>query len=233
MPVQSRAVQDLPISDVSRRCHEETVRFLNGHSHDPAFCLELFRRAIVLQDQEAWSLLYRQYTEQTALVYRWIRQHPRFASCGLEADTVANAAFARMWRALTPERFAAFPDLKSILRYLQMCIASVILDSGRASAHKLNPTPFEELPLSALAVEDPQDIQTASDLWAQVRQRLRDDDERLVILCRFGEGMKPREIYEAYAERFHDVTDIYRILQRVLNRLRRDDELRSWYDTEY
>ena len=48
-----------------------------------------------------------------------------------EPQYFANRAFEKMWGVLSPQKFGQFPNLKSLLRYLQMCVHSVIVDYAR------------------------------------------------------------------------------------------------------
>ena len=63
------------------------------------------------------------------------------------------------------------------------------------------------------------------DLWHWLRQQLEDDQEYKVIHSSFVLGLKPREIAAQFPESFHDVQEVYRLKERVINRLRRLDEL--------
>ena len=100
--------------------------------HDPTALQNgygLFQQAIVQRVAEAWEQIYQLYTP---LVQKWVVRHPSFANTGEDVDYFVNRAFEKMWRALTPEKFANFPELKSLLAYLKMCVNSVIIDHLRA-----------------------------------------------------------------------------------------------------
>ena len=53
------------------------------------------------------------------------------------------------------------------------------------------------------------------------------DRERLVVYASFSLGLKPRELCAQYGDQFANVRDVYRIKQNVLERLRRDPELKT------
>jgi hypothetical protein len=63
--------------------------------------------------------------------------------------------------------------------------------------------------------------------WGIVLGRLHDEKERLVIDESFVLGLKPREIYDKYPQKFTDVDEVYKIKQNILARLRRDPELKK------
>ena len=128
MPDAEYPIQQLMLSSIVRRCAQESELFFQREANDPRFCFELLRRAILEHNQDAWEPVYSQYRP---LVSGWIARHPGFQDAGEELDVFVNATFERFWSALTPEKFLLFPDLKALLRYLQMCVHSVLVDHAR------------------------------------------------------------------------------------------------------
>lgn len=220
-------VERLDLIEVAQRCSDETERFFSQREHDPRFCFELFRRAIRERVQRAWDLVYLQYRP---LVLGWVTRHPAFATCGEECGYFANRAFERMWSAVTPERFDNFPNLRSLLSYLQMCVSSVIVDHARAA--KVETLDLEAQRLRPDPSTSPIGTQTEAlsrierqEFWDAIDVRLQSDKERRVVEESFKNGLKPREVFERHQDTFNDVTEIYRIKENVLARLRRDTGL--------
>ena len=217
----------MDLLEVARRCSDETERYFAQRNHDPRFCFELFRRAIRERVERAWDLIYLQYRP---LVLGWVRRHPAFAASGEDSGYFANCAFERMWTAIPPERFERFPNLKSLLRYLQMCVSSVIIDHARAS--RLETLELEAQRLEADAARSAAWAQTEAlariereELWSQIGRRLLSNKEHIVVQDSFVLGFKPRQVFSRHRDIFADVTEIYRIKENVLARLRRDREL--------
>jgi DNA-directed RNA polymerase specialized sigma24 family protein len=216
----------LSLAGVARRCAEQTDRFFQRRSHDPRYCFELFRRAIVGRNERAWEIVYQQYQP---LVTGWVQRHSAFASSGEEVPYFLNRAFEKMWAALSPERFGQFPNLKSLLRYLQMCVHSVLLDHVRGTevtrvaldVHALDAAQ----PLSNPVEEEVLDALQRREIWRAVTARLKDNQEQAVVYGSFVLGLKPRELCVHYADSFRDVREVYRVKENVLARLRRDDDL--------
>jgi DNA-directed RNA polymerase specialized sigma24 family protein len=136
----------------------------------------------------------------------------------------------RMWVALTPKPFQ-FSELKQVLRYLQMCVHSVIMDHLRLAEQR---TRREEVPLpETYAQSDPDPEREALDrlkrerLWELVGSRLHDDRERCVVYASYALGLKPRQILEQHEDLFDTIKDIYRTKENVLARLGRDESLRE------
>ena len=227
-PETAIAVSNLPLSSIAHRCARETDAFFARRLHDPRFCFELFRRAIVEQVERAWHLIYDQYR---ALVASWAQRHSSFASCGEEVQFIVNCAFDRMWSALTPTKFLKFPNLRSILRYLQMCVHSVILDLARKRQTPVIGLDQAEPDLAGVSPgnsgDRPYDRLIRNEFWQSILARLKDEQERCVVYASFVQGLKPREICACYAHLFADVRQVYRVKENVLARFRRDPELRA------
>ena len=216
------------LTELSQRCSQESDRFFNRQEYDPSYCFELFRRAILHGNEYAWELVYRQYQR---LVSHWVERHALLAATDEEAEYFMNRAFEKMWQGMTPEKFDDFDDLKSVLRYLQMCTHSVVVDYMRRKEQSTLAAQVEEQDVTSVdsgktAVENK--IFTRErriDFWHWLRQNLEDEQEYKVIHSSFILDLKPREIASQFPESFSDVREVYRLKEKVLNRLRRLDEL--------
>jgi DNA-directed RNA polymerase specialized sigma24 family protein len=224
----------LSLAELAQRCHAETKKFYQNVEHDPRYCYELLRRAFVLaqaEREQAWDLVYQQYKAQ---VFRWALHHPQFKASGEETDDIVHAVFERLYRVLTPDKFNQFPNLASILRYMQMCVHSVVIDVVRKN--RLRGSLEESLDedetqmLRAVLIAEPADPNPdRRRFWDTASRKLKDDKERLVVKASYGWAMKPGEILEAYAGSFTDIDEIYRIKQNILERLKRDPDLREFW----
>ncbi|MBE2234629.1 MAG: sigma-70 family RNA polymerase sigma factor [Anaerolinea sp.] len=223
-------LRDLTVAGLSHRCAQETAAFFQRASYDPAFCYELFRRALLERNQRAYDCLYSQYQP---LVAGWVERHPGFPSAGEEVQYFVNRAFEKMWHALTPQKFSHFADLKALLSYLKLCTHSVVIDHARARQHLLllDEEPSDAVLLDYAARGDvaEETIEQAQqqEFWRLVNQRLVDEKEQTVVFGSFVLAMKPAELQVRYPHLFSDVREVYRTKQNVLDRLRRDPELRT------
>lgn len=217
----------LGLEEIASRCAQETQRFRRGEQYDPRFGFELFRRAFVLRDERAWEAIYRQYRQ---LVAGWVNRHPAFGAHRESADYFVNRAFEKMWSAITPARFAQFTDLTALMRYLQMCVGSAILDHVRASDSPAGAEDPEAL-LERVEAADPATEEQVMDqdsrqaLWAYIQSRLRDEKERVVVECSFVLDLAPRHIQAQFPDLFTTVSAVSRVKENILDRLRRDAEL--------
>jgi len=231
MPSDSEVLL-LTLAGIAYRCAHETDRFYHREDYDPRYCFELFRRAILNRDARACDLLFNQYRP---LMNSWVQRHPAFPASGEEAQYFVNRAFEKLWLALTPEKFERFLDLKSILRYLQMCVHSAIVDHVRlCGPHALSEDADEtdderSVGGNVWTAEDDVLIRTQrEDFWRSISEKLNDDKERLAIYGSFALALKPRELCAQFPGTFTDVRDVYRTKANVLERLRRDPELAKY-----
>jgi DNA-directed RNA polymerase specialized sigma24 family protein len=241
-------LHDAHLSLLVERCAEQTARFFARVANDTRYCLELFRRAIVEHDQAAWEAIYGQYRN---MVRGWLARHPQIDLTGETAEDLVNVAFDKMWTALNPEKFARFADpsqgslayppgqagqaLAALLRYLQMCAHSTVIDCIRRVRREQMIREYTSASFDGADVEgdryspcSPSPEQAvderlaASDLWQRVRAQLHDEREELILYCSVVLDETPKEIYSHYADRFGDVQDIYNVKRNVLKRLERN-----------
>ncbi|MBE2221041.1 MAG: sigma-70 family RNA polymerase sigma factor [Anaerolineae bacterium] len=225
-------LQALTLSKIRHRCTQESNRFFSRQDYDPWFCYELFRRAILQRDDRAWDAIYAQYEP---LVSHWVAHHAAFAGSGEEDQFFMNRAFEKMWVGITPEKFEMFPDLKSLLRYLQMCVHSVMVDFVRQKEYRLVLEPMEDLSYQLHGEETAVEDQIAyhgsrKELWDWLKQQLNHEKETAVVYGMFVLALKPRDMLAQYPGVFEDVKDVYRVKENLVARLRRSDEFRQFWD---
>ncbi len=225
---------DLPLSYLCFRCGEETDLFFHHQPNDPRYCFEIFRRAIQQKDELAWDCLYHRYFK---LVAGWAERHPLARQVDEDTELLVNEAFEKMWAVMTPEKMDHFHNLKSILRYLQMCVHSILTDRMRSmeKADRLEEVDNQEERVSAAepagpGVEEEVFRQSgASELWSLMKERLKTEKERRVIYGTFILAHKPAEFCYLYPGTFKDVREVYLVKDNLLERLRRDTALRSMF----
>ncbi|MCS6889021.1 MAG: sigma-70 family RNA polymerase sigma factor [Chloroflexus sp.] len=219
----------MDIEELARRCAIESERFYRGQSHDSRYSYELFRRALVERDEIAWNYLFQHYS---ALVEGWIRRSGAFVSSGESSEYFVVGAFAKFWRAVTPERFAAFPNLASLLQYLQLCASSVVIDSVRAQswAEMMPEERINEQRAPRLSPdEEAMQRVDRQEFWRFIDSQLHGESERVVVYGSFVLGLTPRAIFERYDNLFESVYDVYNVKRNVLSRLSRNSHLRALF----
>jgi DNA-directed RNA polymerase specialized sigma24 family protein len=208
----------IPVTELARRCAEEMTRFRRRQRHDPRHCYELFRRALAQRDEEAWTAIYAQYHR---LVRHWLRGAPG------DPDALVNRAFGRLWKAISPDRFAGFPDLDRILAYLKRCAQCVALDARRQEEREevekrlLDGTHEEE------NIEQVLDQIVGEQLYARAMDRLSGLQEQIVFRATFEWDLKPGEIAHRWPDAFVTPREVSRVKERILRRLQRDETLHA------
>ncbi|MGH2543459.1 MAG: sigma-70 family RNA polymerase sigma factor, partial [Ardenticatenaceae bacterium] len=114
------------VTEVARRCQDETQRFYRREPHDDHPCLELFRRALTLKNHFAWEAICKTYNNQ---VRGWIRRSGHYESLDHPLEELVAMSFERFWQATFRQvAYDAFHSLEAILSYLHACCTSVIID---------------------------------------------------------------------------------------------------------
>jgi DNA-directed RNA polymerase specialized sigma24 family protein len=220
----------MSLADLARTCRDETNKFLRGEPRDDAFCFEIFERAIAHRDHDAWESIITQYR---GIVVAYIGQHTAAGLVPEDDHFWVNRAFQRFWMALSPERFDRFPDLAALLKYLKMCVHSVLMDEVRAR-RSAQVTSLDAVPPEAATTSDSERLAIGElarqQLWQAIRREVQDEREVLVVELSFVRGLKPGEIYERHPDRYADVGEVYRVKRNALERLRRSPEIRSFLE---
>jgi hypothetical protein len=221
-------LEHMAVAELAHKCAQETENYFHQQVNDSSYCFELFRRAIQESNQTAWEIVCIQYQP---LVTGWVKKHRGFETTGEEVEYFVNGAFGKIAATLTPVRFDGFPNIGSLLRYLKMCVHSVIVDYNRA-VEQANLYPLEDASEEAStepATED-QALDRSHDqaLWDWINAWLDDEKERRVIYGLFVLALKPQEVYEHFRTLFSEVDEIYRVKQNVIARLRRNPEFRKF-----
>ena len=228
-------IESLSINDLARCCSEETSKFLKQNASNDRYCLELFRRAVTRRSEDAWACIYQQYAP---LVLTWVNQHQSATSLlGQDGSApLVNAAFAKFSQAMTPTKMDNFDSLAAVLKYLKMCVHSVIADEVRSRQSRQYEETLELIehePASDDPADDVVSNISAQGLWQVIQEELNGEDERILIYLAYVQGMKPGEISSQHNRLFPTVEDVYRIKRNVLERLRRNRRLQLLFKHQY
>jgi len=205
-------------SVLAGHCVEEMSNFRRGTTHNECYCLELFRRATLQDDQQAWECLQQVFGET---IRGWLRRHPsRDAVYRLDSEeNYVAQTFERLWQATTQNRKLEFKTVAAALQYLRVSLNSAILDTLRDnSRHREVALPEAGFPGEPI-VEESTD---SGELWEMLKEMLHDVREQRVAYLLYHCGLKPREIVHYCPQEFSDVREIYRMRRNIIERLRRN-----------
>ncbi len=227
-PAHVSTMSELPgamlLSALADRCMSEIDNHRRGEESNDQYCLEIFRRAMLEHDDEAWSLLVNRFQEFLLAAFR----HHLRCEAASRLDSPENyvaRAFARFWIAAVHNQQVTFTSLGGALRYLSVCLNSTILDMLRSYA-RTKEVPLPELDFATeAAVEDQDD---GSELWKIIRDMLPNERERRLAFLLFHCNLKPREIVRLRPQEFPDVTEVHRMKRNIVDRLARSADLVRW-----
>jgi DNA-directed RNA polymerase specialized sigma24 family protein len=184
---------------------------------------ELFRRAIMEHDDEAWNTIYTRYRP---LLLVWTRHRSARTAIGEHSDDIADRALARAWAALSPERFVQFPSLAALLAYLRSCVTAAVIDCARAQASRERVFQRLEVGMTHAPEHIVLDQFDRAELWRLVSKAPTTEQERTVLAESFVLDLPPRAIQARHPELFASITDVYSAKRNLLNRLQRNPDLK-------
>lgn len=237
---EAEATEAMSPADLCRRCREETARYRRRESHDDQFCFQVIWRAVTRRDQDCWEGLVGVYGEQVAA---WCR---RAGGDPAEVEELAALAWAKFWQHYTAEKLASANGTAAVLRYLQVCAQSAVLDAARARGRR---APVErQRSSSERAAPDaemlvnrypdpaptPEEVVTAqaasAEVWQAVDALLRTERERVLVYLTYELGLRSAEIQARRPDLFPSVKEVYSATRALHERLGRSSALRRWLE---
>jgi hypothetical protein len=177
------------------------------------YCVELLRQATLTGDLEAWRLVQRCLSET---VRGWMKLHPRWAvAAGLDSEeNYVDRTFERLYEASVCKR-VQFSCLADVLRYLQVSLNSVILDSLRSFSRprKIAPQKASDSHESAAAQAD------SSEIWQRISKSFPDARKQRIAFLLFNCGLGPKDIVRTFPEEFNNVREIALLRCTIIGRL--------------
>lgn len=195
---------------------------------DTQYCFELFRRALVDHNQQAYELVYTQYK---GMVTQWVKSRLHVPYINEDVEECVNWAFASMFSSVSKEgNFGKFPALNRLLSYLQSCAYSAAAGKNRKSKVIVEEL-VEELGDDTDLVEDILDEEKKKTARSLVETNLKSGQEWIVYEEYFEWGFMPKQIYARHPDKFLHTQEVSRVKQILLERLERIFR-RDWKDDE-
>ncbi|MBN1873650.1 MAG: sigma-70 family RNA polymerase sigma factor [Anaerolineae bacterium] len=212
------------IEVLARQCAAQMQLYRKQRDYDAVPCYELFRRACQEQQETAWHAIYVQYMD---LVHYWL------GKMVYEDEGLINQVFSRFWHAVSAERFANFPNLGSCLAFLKRCAQTTAIDAVRSREREQVYATARVGIASILRDAYSSDMGEVLDhiaaeaLYVSAQAHLEGIQEKLVFCACFEWAMPPRQIAARWPEHFTDAHEVSRVKERILRRLRRDEQVRA------
>jgi len=216
-------MEKLSTSELIKICCTENDRYRRGQLSEDQYSLELFRRAIVEQDQQAWEAIHEQYWR---LIAKWVNGPTD------QVHDRVQTAYLKFLKAIHPHTFDnKFATIGHLMAFLRCCAHSVKVDDARRVAREELYGPFiswDNIRENKMAQESESALERLSrkELLAYIEQSMLDDQERLVMRLSLL-GYAPKQIAEKAKHTFRDVKEVYKIKERILSRLSNDPRLHS------
>jgi hypothetical protein len=223
--IANKVPENMSLPDLAELCTHEVSKYRRKEASDDHYCLEIFRRAVILQENEAWASLQRQFGENVRI---WFARHPnREAALRHDGEqSYIDSAFRRFWQAVSEQQLT-FHTLASALSYLHLCLNCAIMDTLRAYARpKEEPLPdYGQSIADEPAVED---SYQENELWEVIEALLPGEKEKRVAFLHFHCNLKPREIIHYCPGEFSNEDEIYRLRRNIMERILRNADKIRW-----
>ncbi len=215
----------MSLSALADRCMSEINNYRHGEVSGDQYCLELFRRAMLEQDNAAWALVVERFHEYMMGSFR--RHVKREAASRLDSpENYVARAFDRFWLAAVHNQQLEFTTLVGALSYLRNCLYADILDTLRANSRSNEVVLPEPRFPDESAVEEHQEEDQG--LWETIQGMLTNERERRVAYLLFYCNLKPREIVRSSPQEYSSVQEIYRLRRNIMERLWRNSDQIRW-----
>jgi len=203
---------EMSIPVLAAHCLNKLDHYRQSEPSTDIYGVELFRRATMHDNQEAWAAVQHCFG---GIVRGWFRCHPsRETACRLESEEHYIAkAFERFWQATASHQRVEFIQLSAALQYLHASLHGAILDTLRAYAQPIGvslPGPGEP------RVED---SNNGCVVWDILKAMLSNPREQRLAYLLFHCGLGPREIVHVCPQEWSSVQEIYRLRYNILERL--------------
>ncbi|HLI05677.1 MAG TPA: hypothetical protein VKV40_03835 [Ktedonobacteraceae bacterium] len=213
----------IPLTVLALLCQDELKRYRRKESGEQSYCLELIRRAVQQQSEQAWAVIQECFSETLCC---WIRSHSS-RDTALRLDTEENyvaQTIARFWSAMR-DQSVVFTSLAAVLSYLRATLTGILIDTVRTyHRSQVVALPEPDYPGEPFI----EDVLDDEDIWQSIQPLLPDARERRLAYLLYYCGLKPREIIIHCPDEYTNIKEIYRLNQNFLDRLRRNHERLRW-----
>jgi DNA-directed RNA polymerase specialized sigma24 family protein len=226
------AFTGMSLSAIIARCAEAVEDFYRDLPSDERYCLEIFRRALMDDNNDAWIALQEQF--RGYLLYWFRRSKLRRKALQMDSEqNYVNDTFDHLWGWAYRQRTGAatledstyrveFTSLRSALTFLKKCLHNLILDRLRADERRRAVLLLVDDPPTSISHD--QRLQE-QEFWRAIYTVLADERERRIIQLQCEQGLRPRQILERCPDEFKNIQEIYRLTKNALDRLKSHKEI--------
>jgi DNA-directed RNA polymerase specialized sigma24 family protein len=205
----------LDVTALAQRCSQENDLFRRVGASDPAYCLELWRRAL-RGGAEAWQQAVECFTTNVRM---WLYRHPR-RWCAMryrDERSLVDETFSR-FAEVSLKHTLEFATLPQLLTYIHRCLHATVL----AECRERRDISIERDAFTHPRGANPEQIilhtTEAVTLWVNMQRCTSSARERRLIELRWLQGFPPREIVSRFGDEFSDVRKVSQTLANILAR---------------
>jgi hypothetical protein len=215
--------EEMSLAALAECSARELGKYRRKEPSNDRYCLEIFRRAVILGENEAWGVL-RQLLGES--MRQWLGRNPyREAALRHEVErTHMDDAFSRFWKAVSDQKMQ-FDTLAGALKYLHLCLSSAVLDTLRTYSR-----PHEEALPDYGHPDEPlvEDSYAEGELWDIIKSVLPNQREQRLAELLFFCNLKPRQVVALCPSEFQDENEIYRLKRNIVDRIMRNKDKIKW-----
>ena len=206
------------LSELIQCCREERAKFRSGLANNPAYCLEIFKRALQKPQTEAsdeWQALIDAFSDWVSGCFYQLASLRAEALARNEPHAYIDGAFSRLFLRNQSQKPLVFTTLGQALSYLRRCLITEVLEG--INGPPPSPPPEEERP-----EPDPitviLDGMAAQDIWRMVLKCTKSKRERRLAHLLWIERYPPRRIVEELPREFPEVNEVYQMRANIAAR---------------
>jgi hypothetical protein len=222
--LSSSLSSELSLPELAALCLAEIDHERRGVSYTERYGLELFNRALLQSDQEAWAWVQHCFG---GMVHDWVSRHPQRAmACHLQSEehNVAQA-FERFWQDTACNQQVEFRTLAAALQYLCASLHVAILDTLRTYQRPGDVSLPEP---GAPGEPSMEDVTCGSEIWDLLKGLLSNAREQRLAYLLFYCGLSPGEIVQFCSPEWSSVQEISSLRRTIMERVLRDVDFRQW-----
>lgn len=213
----------MSLSELADLCMTEITNYSRSEPYNEQYCLEIFHRALVQHDADAWELLQELFNP---MVRAWMQRHPRqHIACYHEpVEHYVAHTFTRVWQS-SIRNTLEFDTLSAALGYLKLSLQGVVIDTLRMYSRP-NEAPLADsgsgLDAYSIGEHANEDNYESGARWDSIKGLLSNERERRLAYLFYNCNLNPKEIARNYPEQFSDIQEIYHLARNIMEQLMRN-----------
>jgi hypothetical protein len=203
------------IPDLARRIKEEIHHYQRGDCVEDSSTLQMLSLARLHNNDQTWRVIEQCFA---SLALFCIRRHPRYEeACRVKTERRYLVLTLNRFRHGLIEQDVTFSSFAAVVRYLLVCVNSVLFDTLRSAVW------LEKINQHELLISDNATNQQADAVL--LLQLLPNEREQRLAYLLFHCGLSPRDIVQTCPSEFADLEEIYQLRCALMSHWQASNEL--------